>query len=214
MVWAVTCGAVYTDCMQWLVGIDEAGRGPLAGPVAVGVFAVTVDFDRKTLAGIRDSKVLSERQREEWSRRISQLPAIRSVALVGASHIDRYGIVRAINTAMVRALKRLPASPEDCLVLLDGGLRAPSEYTAQHTIVRGDATEPLISAAAILAKVARDHYLRTQAKRFPEYGFEVHKGYGTVAHRAMIEQYGLCPLHRRTFCHPRAHQLQGRISPC
>ncbi len=200
--------------MRYLVGVDEAGRGPLAGPVAVGVFVVTADFDRKTLAGIRDSKVLSERQREEWFDRIAQLPAIRSVALVGASEIDRHGIVWAIKTAMVRALGRIPASPEDCTVLLDGGLRAPSEYTEQQTIVHGDATEPLISAAAILAKVTRDRRMRVQSERFPEYGFEVNKGYATATHRAAIERCGLCPLHRRTFCHFGTRETgERRISP-
>ncbi len=187
--------------MHWLVGIDEAGRGPLAGPVAVGVFAVPEDFDIRLLTGIRDSKKLSERQRELWYGRISALSAVCSVTLIGADHIDQDGIVHAIEEAMRRALERVPVDPADCRILLDGGLHAPTEYIEQRTIVRGDDTEPLISAAAILAKVTRDRHMRAHSVRYPGYGFESHKGYGTLSHRAAIRQYGLTPLHRRTFCH-------------
>ncbi len=188
--------------MRWLIGIDEAGRGPLAGPVAVGAFAVSVTYNTDILSGIRDSKTLSERQREAWAGTLATLAdARRAVSLVGAPLIDRHGIVWAVRTALARSLSKLSLDPVACTVLLDGGLRAPAAYTDQTTIVRGDASEPVISAAAILAKVARDRHMVQLAARYPAYGFDVHKGYGTVAHRVAIETFGLCAVHRRSFCH-------------
>ncbi|MBP9749629.1 MAG: ribonuclease HII [Candidatus Pacebacteria bacterium] len=187
--------------MLWTIGVDEAGRGPLAGPVAVGVFAVPLNFDRTYLTGIRDSKKLSERQREEWYTHITASSLARwSVALVGSTHIDAHGIVDAIRTAMSRALAHLELDPSECVVLLDGGLSAPCAYLNQTTIIRGDASEPFISAAALLAKVTRDKYMRTQCLKYPEYGFSVHKGYGTAAHIHAVQAHGLCKLHRVSFC--------------
>jgi ribonuclease HII len=191
----------YTGTMRWLIGIDEAGRGPLAGPVAVGVCVAPDGFDLTPLAGIRDSKKLSEKQREGWYGTLTTLPDIRyAVSMVSAGHIDRHGIQHAIRTTLSHALARLALDPRECTVLLDGGLRAPNEYADQTTIVRGDATEPLISAAAILAKVTRDRYMVGQADIYPAYGFEVHKGYGTAKHREAIRVHGVSPLHRSTFC--------------
>lgn len=188
--------------MQWIIGIDEAGRGPLAGPVAVGVFAVPSGFDLKTLAGIRDSKTLSEAQREAWFATLKDVEGVRhAVAMVGAPHIDANGIVHAVRTAMHRALTRIDVDPAHARVLLDGGLRAPAHYHNQATIIKGDATEPTISAAAILAKVTRDRYMMQQAQRYPQYGFAQHKGYGTKAHREAIATHGLSKLHRKSFCH-------------
>lgn len=187
--------------MQWAIGIDEAGRGPLAGPVAVGVFAVPDTFDFTHLANIRDSKTLSEKQREKWFDTLNALPHTRhAVSLVDAQHIDTYGIVHAIRTAMEQALSELALAPKDCTVLLDGGLHAPEAYTDQTTIVKGDATEPVISAAAMLAKVTRDRFMIAQAETFPRYEFERHKGYGTKAHRDAIQQHGLTVLHRKSYC--------------
>ena len=186
--------------MYYIVGIDEAGRGPLAGPVAVGVCAVLSTFDFTILDGIRDSKTLSEKQREEWYTRLVQASLTHSVALVGARIIDRDGIQRAIRLGLSRALRRVAVS-YDSTVLLDGGLRAPERYKEQTTIIKGDSSEPLIAAAAILAKVTRDRYMLRQHLKYPQYGFDQHKGYGTAQHRAAIEQHGLTPLHRATFCH-------------
>jgi len=198
------CGCVvvgYDGGMQWIIGIDEAGRGPLAGPVAVGVFAVPVGFDIESLSGIRDSKALSAWQREEWYATLKTLDGVRyAVSQVGPRHIDTKGIVHAVNVAIKRALKRLDIAPECARVLLDGGLGAPVEYSDQVTIIKGDTIEPTISAAAILAKVTRDRYMVRQAQRYPQYGFEQHKGYGTLTHRQSIQQCGFSPLHRTTFC--------------
>ncbi len=188
--------------MVWRIGIDEAGRGPLAGPVAVGVFAVPDSFDYAELEGIRDSKVLNEQQREAWYQKLTVLPLARhAVRMVGAPHIDKYGITSAIRIALTDALNVLELDATQCEVLLDGGLHAPKEYIHQHTIIRGDATERCISSAAILAKVTRDYYMIKQDALYPMYGFAGHKGYGTRQHRDALREYGLCRLHRKSFCH-------------
>ncbi len=188
--------------MHWLIGIDEAGRGPLAGPVAVGAFAVPRAWDKAPLTGIRDSKQLSERQREAWYRALTTLSDVRyAVSQVGARTIDAQGIVPAIQSALARSLQKLALDPSACSVRLDGGLRAPRVYRDQVTIIHGDATDPLIAAAAILAKVTRDHTMLRLHARYPMYGFAQHKGYGTGAHYAALARHGLCPLHRETFVH-------------
>lgn len=186
---------------EWRVGVDEAGRGPLAGPVAVGVFAVTQHFDMRQLEGIQDSKVLSPKKREAWFDVLTALPhATCAVSLCGPRYIDTCGIVRAVQLAMKRALDKCPLDPPRTQVRLDGSLRAPAAYEHQQTIIGGDATDPLISAAAILAKVTRDRYMLRIAEQYPEYGFREHKGYGTAYHRSMIQAHGPCPVHRLTFC--------------
>jgi ribonuclease HII len=123
-----------------------------------------------------------------------------AVSFTRSEDIDRHGIVWAVHHAMKNALQKLHLPPELCTVLLDGSLRAPSVYKAQKTIIHGDATEPVISAAAILAKVERDKKMKRYGLEYPEYGFEVHKGYGTKSHMAQIQKLGLCPIHRSTFC--------------
>ncbi len=185
----------------YLVGIDEAGRGPLAGPVAVGVFVALPGFRMRALKGIRDSKTLSEAEREAWYAVLTTLPRARyAVAMTSAAVIDRIGIVPAVERALSRALASVDVSPTSACVLLDGGLHAPALYTMQRTIIHGDATEPLISAAAILAKVTRDRYMVRLARQYPAYGFAVHKGYGTLRHREAVRTHGLSPLHRASFC--------------
>jgi ribonuclease HII len=185
----------------WTIGIDEAGRGPLAGPVSVGVFAVSDHFPFALLDGIRDSKQISERKREEWYRAISVMEHSRcAVAFSSPQLIDTKGIVFAIQDAMQRALKKLNINPDLCTVLLDGSLHAPKEYQFQKTIIRGDVTEPVISAAAILAKVKRDAYMKKVAEAYPEYLFEKHKGYGTKVHCEALQVHGLSELHRTSFC--------------
>lgn len=184
-----------------LVGIDEAGRGPLAGPVAVGAFAVGAGFDMRQLFGIRDSKTLSAKQREKWYGNLTRMEGVRwSVAMTSNTVIDRIGIVPSVGRALGRALAKVVDDPSITKVLLDGGLKAPAEYTDQQTIIHGDTTEPLIAAAAILAKVTRDRYMVHQAKKFPLYGFDQHMGYGTRQHREAIVTHGPCRLHRETFC--------------
>lgn len=187
--------------MKYVVGIDEAGRGPLAGPVAVGVVAVRVGFDMSTLRDVRDSKQLSPKKRDEIYAALQGTPGLlAAVAMVGPKVIDEQGIVYAVLLAMKRALKKLDIDPTQCSVLLDGGLKAPEAYMMQKTIIRGDATEPLIGAASILAKVTRDRYMTRLHRKHPEYGFAAHKGYGTKVHREAITVYGPSEQHRSTFC--------------
>jgi ribonuclease HII len=186
---------------MWTIGIDEAGRGPLAGPVSVGVFAVSSDFVMENLNGIRDSKQISEKKREEWYKILTALPECRcAVAFSSPQLIDTKGIVYAIQNAMQRALAKLDLDPQLCTVMLDGSLHAPSEYLSQKTIIKGDVTEPVISAAAILAKVKRDMYMKKVAEEYPPYLFEKHKGYGTKVHCEAIRTHGLSELHRTSFC--------------
>ncbi len=186
--------------IKYLVGVDEAGRGPLAGPVAVGVAVVPIDFDFSVFAGVKDSKQLSATQRVAWLGRMQAHEHVQyQTALVGNRHIDRYGITHAIRKAMSRALDRLALDPDACTVLLDGSLYAPSLYKHQTTIIKGDVTEQIISLASIAAKVRRDRYMVRLAQTYPEYGFEIHKGYGTRMHRERIIRHGISPIHRRSF---------------
>lgn len=187
--------------MRYVIGVDEAGRGPLAGPVAVGVILLPARLNSwKRFQNLRDSKHLSKRQRESWFARIRSDGRIRHArAMVGARVIDRIGIVRAGNLAVARALRRLKPA-RGTKVLLDAGLRAPRRFEKQKSIVRGDETIPAIALASVVSKVVRDRALCRLAKRYPRYRFEIHKGYGTEEHYRMLGKYGLSIIHRRTFC--------------
>ncbi len=198
--------------MKHVVGIDEVGRGPLAGPVAVGVVLVLRDFDWDLIPGVTDSKKLSEGKREEIfcsARRLKGAGLLDyAVSMVSAPVIDRISIVPAIDLAMRRALKRITTNPpldwssSTTHVLLDGGLTAPSHFQQQETIIKGDAKEPAIGLASIMAKVTRDRYMVRAAARpgLTPYDFAKHKGYGTEAHRHAIKSYGFSSIHRTTFC--------------
>ena len=190
----------------YLVGIDEAGRGPLAGPVAVGVSVIRHDFDWGLLPGVDDSKKLSENRREQIYAAACQLRKEQfltfTVATIGPGLIDDVGIAKAIPLAIRRALSRLSLQPADTRILLDGSLKAPPAYTDQMTIIGGDAIEPAISLASIVAKVTRDRFMKriAQEPEYVAYKFDVHKGYGTKAHRAAISEHGLSSMHRRSYC--------------
>ena len=190
--------------MQFFVGVDEAGRGALAGPVGVGVVLTPHDFDFARIPEVRDSKQLSAKARERVYALARQLKKEKvldfKVAMVEAKVIDKIGITRVTALAVARALARLEHSPLEVEVRLDGLLHAPMEYTHQQTIIRGDQTEPIISLASIIAKVTRDRLMVRLAKQYPVYGFEQHKGYGTLLHRQRIKEHGLCDLHRKYFC--------------
>ncbi len=190
--------------MKYIIGIDEAGRGALAGPVAVGVAVVPADFEWALLPGVRDSKQLSPTRREEIFRAARSLERQGliecRVALVGAATIDRIGISKAVACGIERAMARIGCSPDDADVRLDGLLRAPAHYARQQTIIRGDETEPAISLASIMAKVTRDRHMVRLACRESRYSFEVHKGYGTLMHRSALREYGISDVHRRSFC--------------
>lgn len=197
--------------IKWLIGIDEAGRGPLAGPVAVGVVLVPASFDWQQVPGVNDSKQLSEAKREEIYNIANDLhnsgQLQYAVGLVSARVIDRIGIVQAVNVALKRALIRTtkPIKPIDWTkvsVKLDGGLKAPGYCVAQETIIKGDSKERVIGLASIMAKVTRDRYMKRIAIRpaFVSYDFARHKGYGTKVHRNSISMHGLSSEHRVGYC--------------
>lgn len=190
--------------MKYIVGIDEAGRGPLAGPVSVGAVRLLVDFDEMLVVGAKDSKKMTPLSRERLYRCMHEL---RTAGVLGfavgfsdAAMIDREGIVPAIRAALESALKSLHLDPEECEVRLDGGLKAPEHFKNQTTIIRGDQTELAISLASIAAKVERDTLMCEIASQYPGYSLEVHKGYGTAAHLNAIREKGLSPIHRASFC--------------
>lgn len=175
----------------------------MAGPVAVGVVAVPRGFNiKKAFPGIGDSKTLSEAKRERIYKealRLSRAGVLRYiVGLSSAHYIDTHGITLAVRRKVWSGVRRV-AKPESSFVKLDGLLVAPPEYR-QKTIIKGDALEPVISLASVLAKVRRDRLMVRLARQHPAYGFEVHKGYGTLRHRTAIKEHGLCELHRRSFC--------------
>ena len=194
--------------LKYVIGIDEAGRGPLAGPVSVGAVLLPFRFNKRAFKGIKDSKQLTLDQREKWYtflQKEEQKGSLKyAVSFSDASVIDRRGIVPAIRQALARCLHKLNADPSECLILLDGSLKAPPEFTFQKTIIRGDETEVPISLASVAAKVERDRRMVRLAKRYPAYKFDLHKGYGTLTHRTLIRKLGLCDLHRRTFIHLEA----------
>lgn len=186
-----------------LVGIDEVGRGPIAGPVAACALAVLDSSVMPLFEGIKDSKKLSEKQREKWLEVITtqcDAGAIRySVSFQTEETIDRINIRQATLKAVREAIMRLRLVPAEVKVLLDGGLVAPPEYVMQRTIIGGDAKEAIIAMASIVAKVTRDRRMSELGTLHPEYGFEKHKGYGTAFHYEAIRRCGLLPCHRRSF---------------
>jgi len=194
---------------RFVVGVDEAGRGPLAGPVAVGAVAIREDARakralKKAFPNVRDSKQLSSKKRDEWFSLIQQLAKAGhlswAVSFSSAKTIDEKGITRAIASAIARSLRKLVANPKNISVLLDGGLKAPKEYAQQKTIVRGDATHLPIALASVCAKVLRDRRMERYALLYPVYAFEEHKGYGTKKHVRAIRKHGLSQIHRKSFC--------------
>lgn len=192
---------------RYLIGIDEVGRGPLAGPLAVGAMMIPSKKSAKILRvvfrGARDSKELGKKGREEWFPKIKQAKKDGildyAVSFVGPKMIDEKGMTRATNVAIKRCLRKLGAVPERSRVLLDGGLKAPEEFGNQETIIRGDEKEKIIGLSSIVAKVARDRRMARLAKKFPNWSFEIHKGYGTAMHYECIRKYGICEIHRLSF---------------
>jgi len=176
-----------------LCGVDEAGRGPLAGPVMVA--AVMLDPGRP-IEGLRDSKKLSAAARERLADEIRKRAAAWCVAETSVEEIDRLNILQATLLAMQRAVAGLGRAPDD--VWVDGN-RCPDWAWRSQAVVKGDDKVAAIAAASILAKTARDHYMRRLHEDFPVYGFARHMGYGTAAHLAALKAHGACPQHRRSF---------------
>lgn len=182
----------YEDC-AFICGIDEAGRGPLAGPVAAG--AVILPKDCQILY-LNDSKKLSESRREELFLEIKEKAIAWSVGIVGPERIDGINILQATYEAMRQAISKLDPVPQ---VLLNDAVTIPGVAIPQVPIIKGDAKSVSIAAASILAKVTRDHMMEEYDKDYPEYGFAKHKGYGTPAHITALKEFGPTPIHRRTF---------------
>lgn len=181
------------DVPGLVAGVDEAGRGPLAGPVVAA--AVMLD-ERAPIKGLADSKVLTAARRERLYDEIRAKALCCSVALATVEEIDRLNILQATMLAMQRAVNGLRLKPTK--VLVDGN-RLPSLNVLAEAIVSGDALVPAISAASILAKVTRDRMLEDLHARFPEYGFDRHKGYGTAQHLKALQEHGPLDVHRRSF---------------
>ncbi|MDO4269165.1 MAG: ribonuclease HII [Eubacteriales bacterium] len=176
-----------------ICGIDEAGRGPLAGPVVAGAVILPAECE---ILYLNDSKKLSEKRREALFEEIREKAVSWSVGIVGPDVIDEINILQATYKAMREAIAGLSVKPD---LLLNDAVTIPEVEISQIPIIKGDAKSVSIAAASIMAKVTRDRMMAEYDKLFPEYGFARHKGYGTAAHMAAVREYGPCPIHRRTF---------------
>lgn len=193
---------------KWIVGIDEVGRGPLAGPVVIATACVAqgIKIYSKENGKLRDSKKLTENQREKWFKYLKSHPKFKfELARVYPKTIDRINISRAANLAALRAFGRLCAKnkmiPEKCAVFLDGGLYLGNGERPgfAKTVVRGDIKIKTVAMASIMAKVTRDRIMTRLDKKFPHYGFAENKGYGTAKHIRAIKKHGPSKVHRRSF---------------
>lgn len=180
--------------LAYIAGIDEAGRGPLAGPVTVGAVILKPD---SFIEGINDSKKISETRREKLYEKITDEAIAWSVGIVDQKEIDEVNILNATKKALVLALEDLKVKPER--LLIDALEHIDTKGIPYTSIIKGDAKIYSIGAASIIAKVTRDRIMREYDEVYPVYGFAKHKGYGTSAHIEAIKKYGPCPLHRKTF---------------
>lgn len=178
---------------KFVCGVDEAGRGPLAGPVYAAAVIMPIGV---TIEGVNDSKKISEKKRQNLFELIKKEAVSYCVASASESEIDEINILKATHLAMKRAVEGLSIPPD--MILVDGN-SLPEFKTDAKCIIKGDSLSHSIAAASILAKVSRDNYMCEQAKKYPNYCFEKHKGYGTKLHYEMIEKYGISPIHRKTF---------------
>lgn len=176
-----------------IAGVDEAGRGPLAGPVCAAAVILPAGLE---IPGLNDSKKLSDKQRRTLFPIIKECAVAYGIGMASEVEIDEINILQATFLAMKRAVEQLNLSPE--LLLIDGNRKCDFGIPAE-TVVHGDSLSASIAAASVLAKVTRDDYMLEQAEKYPLYGFEVHKGYGTKAHYAALVENGHCPIHRLTF---------------
>ena len=182
----------YSD-YAYICGIDEAGRGPLAGPVCAAAVILPENFE---LPGLTDSKKLSDKKRRELYPVIQEQAVAFGIGFASEQEIDEINILQATFLAMQRALDQLSVRPD--LALIDGNRKTDFGISAK-TVVKGDSLSANIAAASILAKVTRDDLMLQMAQQYPQYGFDIHKGYGTKAHYAALREFGPCPIHRMTF---------------
>ena len=179
---------------QYICGIDEAGRGPLAGPVVVASVIMPAD---SMIEGVNDSKKVSEKKREKLYDQILEEAISYGVAIIGQDEIDDINILNATKKGLTVSLQELSQRPD--LILVDALSGIDTLGIPYESIIKGDAKCYSIAAASIIAKVTRDRIMREWDSVYPEYGFEKHKGYGTAAHISAIKEHGLCPIHRRSF---------------
>lgn len=188
---------------RYIIGIDEAGRGPWAGPVSAGAVCLPLERDdlSKALKGVRDSKQMTENQRTTLAETIKEVALVWGVGHATATEIDEIGIIPATMLAMQRALETaLSEEPfEPSCLFIDDMLLPELLHYPQISLIEGDSRSLSIAAASVLAKTWRDAYLLDIDAEFPQYGFAQHKGYGTAAHRAALKQYGPSPVHRHTY---------------
>ena len=205
------------ETIKYIIGIDEVGRGPIAGPVAVCAFQLPItnyqllieEFKEKTDLPLRDSKKLTKKQREVWflflKKQKEEGNCDYAISFVSPENIDKFGIAKciqkALNNSLLNLTKNYKLETNHYKLFLDGGLHAPIEYVNQETIIKGDELYPVISFASIVAKVSRDKIMMDYEREYPGYGFDKHSGYGTKAHYDAINKLGLTPIHRKSFIH-------------
>jgi ribonuclease HII len=189
--------ALWVQGIVRVAGIDEAGRGAMAGPVAAGAIILPTNCELEFyLEGVRDSKEMTPASREQWAGRLAEVALACAVGFAGPDEIDALGIVPATRLAVSRALDGLAVIPQHLLV---DYLALPEIALPQTSLVKGDARSLSIAAASILAKTARDALMRSLDLQYPGYGLGMHKGYGTSIHRLAIDRFGLSPVHRQSF---------------
>lgn len=186
--------AAFEESYRLVCGVDEAGRGPLAGPVCAAAVILPPDLE---IEGLNDSKKLTDKRRRALYDVITDQAIAYGIAFASEQEIDEINILQATFLAMRRAVGQLATKPD--LALVDGNREPDFGAIPVKTIIKGDSLSANIAAASILAKVTRDRYMEEQDKIYPQYGFALHKGYGTQAHYAALREFGACPLHRRTF---------------
>ena len=187
--------ALQAKGMQYIAGVDEVGRGPLAGPVVCAAVIMPLE-ENSLVVGVDDSKKLSEKKREQLAEEIKARALCYTIIEIDEKTIDEINILEATRLGMKKAIETLAILPE--VVLTDGNMTIDTHFP-QHSVIHGDALSYSIGAASIIAKVYRDHLMDEFAKDYPHYAFEKNKGYGTAAHIQGIKEHGLCPIHRRTF---------------
>ena len=185
---------LYTKGMEHIAGIDEAGRGPLAGPVVIASVIMPKD---SFIEGVNDSKKVSEKKREKLYEQIIEEAVSYSVAIIDEKKIDEVNILNATKLGLTECIENLKTKPS--IILVDALEHIDTKGIPYMSIVKGDAKSYSIAAASIIAKVTRDRIMRGWAEVYPQYDFEKHKGYGTANHIKAIKEYGLCPLHRKSF---------------
>jgi len=185
---------LYEDGVKYIAGIDEAGRGPLAGPVVIGCVIMTPE---SFIEYVNDSKKVSETKREMLYEKITNEAVAWSTGIVDEKEIDELNILNATKKALTMALDKLEVKPD--VILVDALDKIDTNGIKYISVIKGDAKIYSISAASIIAKVTRDRIMKEYDEVYPQYGFAGHKGYGTAKHIQAIKEYGICPLHRKTF---------------